>query len=103
MARDEAFLLKNVERIWIRQTFYCTPDKQIILLAILDVVWQEASILEELHELINEKIKPNLGKPIKNHELFNASVLNVIWALVAGERFKLDDERLAELIHFVTV
>jgi len=55
------------------------------------------------HTLLNKrKVQTNFfEKPIQNHELFNGSSLNVIWALVAGERHKFGYVRLAEFIRFV--
>lgn len=60
------------------------------------------SIEKEALEMVNFlKIKSKLGL-IEMDKLFDISVLNLIWTLLAGQRFELDDERLSiltEMIH----
>jgi methyl farnesoate epoxidase/farnesoate epoxidase len=39
--------------------------------------------------------------PLKLHDAFDVCVLNSLWALLAGERFALDDRRMMELLDIV--
>ena len=54
-------------------------------------------ILTEVKELI-EKLKGTKGAPVSTKHRFNATAVNVLWAIVAGERYSLEDPKLKELI-----
>lgn len=60
------------------------------------------SIETEASEMVKFlRVKSKLGL-IEMDKLFDISVLNLIWTLLAGQRFELDDERLTiltEMIH----
>lgn len=60
----------------------------------------EQKIIEESKELI-ENLKKNCSKPIFMHQAFDVSVLNVLWTMMAGERFALDDARLIKLLKII--
>lgn len=61
----------------------------------------EGIIMEEVKDLI-ARLKTMTGKPISTHNFFNTSVLNVIWSIVAGERYAHDDPAMKELIKVFT-
>ncbi|XP_075228614.1 cytochrome P450 305a1 [Lycorma delicatula] len=58
----------------------------------------EDLIMEEFQELVK---KVGDGGEIEWSKLLAPSALNVLWALTAGSRFKLDDPRLAALLHLM--
>lgn len=60
----------------------------------------EGYIQEETKELI-ETLKEKCSKPIYVNNLFGVGVINVLWAMTAGERFSHDDSRLNELLVLV--
>ncbi|XP_019871649.1 methyl farnesoate epoxidase-like [Aethina tumida] len=62
----------------------------------------EEQIQEETRDLIRV-IRSELKKEneIYMNTLFDTSVLNVLWAMMAGERFQLDDERLKKLLEIM--
>jgi cytochrome P450 len=57
----------------------------------------EGIILEEAKDLIR-RLKKMEGKPISTQNFFNASTLNVIWSIVAGERYDPDDIAMEKLM-----
>lgn len=62
----------------------------------------EEQIQEETRDLIRV-IRSELKEEneIYMNTLFDTSVLNVLWAMMAGERFQLDDERLKKLLEIM--
>jgi methyl farnesoate epoxidase/farnesoate epoxidase len=60
----------------------------------------EEKIQEETRDLIS-MFKKQCSEPIWMHTAFDVSVLNVLWAMMAGERFNIDDERLRKLLNII--
>ncbi|KAL5237917.1 hypothetical protein ACI65C_005327 [Semiaphis heraclei] len=65
----------------------------------------EKIIIEEVNDLmVDITIKGENGnKPIEVHGLFDVSILNGLWAMLAGHRFALNDSRLSRLMELVHV
>ena len=63
----------------------------------------ENSIQEEINDLMKEiKVQAQISNGLVDFRgMFNLSLLNVIWTVVSGERFKLHDAKLKKL--FATV
>lgn len=55
---------------------------------------------EETKELI-DSLKKKCVNPILVNDLFGVGVINVLWAMTAGQRFSHDDDRLNELLRMV--
>ncbi|XP_076048581.1 cytochrome P450 2L1-like isoform X2 [Oratosquilla oratoria] len=53
----------------------------------------ENTIIPEVNHLINEIVKEE-GKPMEISNALNVSVLNVLWKLVADQRYNINDEEL---------
>lgn len=60
----------------------------------------EQKIQEESRDLIDNLTKICF-EPIYMHTAFDISVLNVLWTMMAGERFALDDVRLKKLLNII--
>ncbi|CAG9864108.1 unnamed protein product [Phyllotreta striolata] len=60
----------------------------------------EEKIHEETRCLI-EAFKRNGAQPIHMHDAFDVSVLNGLWAMMAGQRFETDDKRLRRLLQII--
>ncbi|CAH1235119.1 unnamed protein product [Diabrotica balteata] len=60
----------------------------------------EEKIHEETRALI-EHFKKNDAEPVFMHNAFDISVLNALWAMMAGQRFETDDERLRKLLQII--
>ncbi|KAK4873499.1 hypothetical protein RN001_015528 [Aquatica leii] len=60
----------------------------------------ELRIVEESKELIDDLKKKSVGS-LYMHKAFDVSVLNVLWTMMAGERFSLDDVRLIKLLQII--
>uniref|UniRef100_A0A1Y1ND80 Uncharacterized protein n=1 Tax=Photinus pyralis TaxID=7054 RepID=A0A1Y1ND80_PHOPY len=60
----------------------------------------EAKIAEETRELI-EDLRKKSSDLVFMHNAFDVGVLNVLWTMMAGERFTLDDVRLIKLLQIV--
>lgn len=63
---------------------------------------------KEMDERIEEETKDLIAvfrkqcsEPIWMHTAFDVSVLNVLWAMMAGKRFDINDERLRKLLKIV--
>lgn len=64
----------------------------------------EGLIQEEIHELmedIRSKSSNHPNRLVNFKAMFNLSLINILWALVGGERFKRGDARLTHLIDIV--
>jgi hypothetical protein len=61
----------------------------------------ESAVHEEIKDLI-ETFKKSAGKPYSTKNAFNAAVVNALWTLIAGERFKQDDPVLLHAIKTLT-
>ena len=57
----------------------------------------ENIIMEEVRELVDH-MKQMTGKAMPTARSFNLAVFNVIWSIVAGQRYSLDDEELSRLV-----
>ncbi|KAG5896789.1 hypothetical protein JTB14_008365 [Gonioctena quinquepunctata] len=62
----------------------------------------------KMEEIIHEETKSLIemfrecdSKPISMHDAFDIAVLNGLWAMMAGERFETDDERLKKLLQII--
>lgn len=60
----------------------------------------ETQIEEETKELI-ESLRKRCSEPIDMHDTFDVGVINVLWAMMAGTRFALDDARLIKLLKII--
>ena len=56
----------------------------------------ENIIMEEVRELSSHMAKTS-GQPFKTQLLFNPAIFNVIWSVVAAQRYSYDDPELTEL------
>lgn len=62
----------------------------------------EALIQEETHDLMEVLKQESAKGPVEIKNAFDISVLNTLWAMTAGKRYNLNDERLnylARLVH----
>ena len=50
----------------------------------------EPMIEEEAEKLI-KILRTKLKRPLSTEHLFNISVFNVLWSMISGQRFELDD------------
>ncbi|XP_060802447.1 farnesoate epoxidase isoform X2 [Amyelois transitella] len=60
----------------------------------------ELIITEECLELVKLR-KTDAGQPILVNQMFNISVVNILWRVVAGRRYDLNDDRLKRLCALV--
>jgi methyl farnesoate epoxidase/farnesoate epoxidase len=63
----------------------------------------ENLIHEEIHELIEEikiSASSNPDSVVDFKALFNPTLINILWAFIAGKRYKHDDEELNHLLQF---
>ena len=63
----------------------------------------ESIIHDEIHECMKQmktKMGDNNGK-IQIHNLFNISMVNIMWAITAGQRYHHDDPRLLEILAMI--
>ena len=60
----------------------------------------EGIILDEAIELIS-RFRDEREKPVSTQNRFNAAIINAFWTIVAGERFKQDDPKLAKLVECI--
>ncbi|XP_023015476.2 methyl farnesoate epoxidase [Leptinotarsa decemlineata] len=60
----------------------------------------EEKIQEETASIV-EIFKKHNSQPIDMHNVFGISVLNGLWAMMAGERLDSDDERLKKLLEII--
>nr|ARE68678.1 methyl farnesoate epoxidase [Epicauta chinensis] len=60
----------------------------------------EEKIVDETKDLI-ALFRKQCSEPIWMHTAFDVSVLNVLWAMMAGERFNVNDERLLKLLQII--
>lgn len=60
----------------------------------------ETKIEEESRELVG-LFKTKCSQPILIHNTFDISAINVLWAMMAGERFTLEDSRLTKLFNII--
>ena len=58
-----------------------------------------------MHKLIQEEVlgllhwmKQSEGQPVNAENLFNISIFNALWMIISGEKFKLDDEKLLDIV-----
>ena len=65
----------------------------------------ENLIQEEIHDLIQKiRTRAECSDGVVDFKgLFNLSLLNVLWSIVGGERFKHDDDRLKKLLNGVNL
>ncbi len=61
----------------------------------------EGHIQKEIQELI-QNFEMTTGTPISTQNKFNASVINVLWSIVAGHRFPHDNPQLMDLVRRTT-
>ncbi|XP_045450914.1 farnesoate epoxidase-like [Melitaea cinxia] len=61
----------------------------------------ESNISEECRALIELRMSET-GKPVTVNHMFDVSVVNILWKLVAGKRYDLKDEQLNILCDLIT-
>ena len=62
----------------------------------------EDTMMDDIHELLNEIATTAEADPariVDYRRKFNIPVINLLWAIVGGERFRQDDETLKKLLH----
>lgn len=59
--------------------------------------------IEEEIKVLIDSLRERCNEPIIMNDLFGVGVINVLWAIVAGERFSHDDDRLNELLKMIEV
>lgn len=57
--------------------------------------------IEEETKVLIDSLNRKCQQPIKVNDLFGVGVINVLWAIIAGERFSHDDSRLNELLRMI--
>lgn len=60
----------------------------------------EEKIYEET-KTFNDILTTRCSQPVFMHNIFDVSVLNGLWAMMAGQRFEIDDERLRKLLSII--
>lgn len=60
----------------------------------------EEQISKEVKVLI-ENLTHECSKPLDVHRLFDVTVINVLWSMMAGERFDLNDIKLKQLLAII--
>lgn len=60
----------------------------------------EEAILEEAKDLM-AALKKQCHQPIWMHTAFDTSVINVLWAMIAGRRYSIDDAKLKKLMQII--
>ena len=65
----------------------------------------ENLIQEEIHDVMDEiRTEAETSNGIvKFNDRFNMPLMNILWAIVAGERFKHDDDKLNRLLYIVNL
>jgi methyl farnesoate epoxidase/farnesoate epoxidase len=65
-------------------------QRRFALKHLRDLGFGKSSMMEEIirEEFVQlaEKFRENGGKEVDSHQLFNLTVVNVIWGIVAGKR-----------------
>lgn len=63
----------------------------------------ESQMMDEVHDLMDDIRKNTSADGIVRFKegIFNVSVVNVLWAIMGGERFKRDDARFLHLMNAV--
>ncbi|XP_027842396.2 methyl farnesoate epoxidase-like [Aphis gossypii] len=86
---------------WIEQRKFCMQHLRKMG---FDGDLMEKIVVEEVNDLmIDITNKCENGKPIEVNGLFDVSILNGLWAMLAGRRFALNDSKLARLMELVHV
>lgn len=57
--------------------------------------------VEEETSYLMEAFMKKCADPILMHDAFDVSVINVLWTMIAGERFDLEDAKLKELMGII--
>lgn len=60
----------------------------------------EEQISKEVKVLV-ENLTHECSKPLDVHRLFDVTVINVLWSMMAGERFDLNDIKLKQLLAII--
>ncbi|XP_049874477.1 farnesoate epoxidase-like [Pectinophora gossypiella] len=60
----------------------------------------ETNIAQECKALVELRMS-DAGQPVLVNDMFDVSIINILWRLVAGKRYDLKDERLKELCHLI--
>ncbi|XP_022181369.1 methyl farnesoate epoxidase-like [Myzus persicae] len=85
--------------MWTAQRKFCMQHLRKLG---LDGNAMEKIIIEEVNDFVLDITRRyESGKSIEVYGLFEVSVLNGLWAMLAGDRFSLDDSRLARIVELV--
>ena len=57
----------------------------------------EESLQDEVLNLI-DFVEPNVNKPFDMNRVANISILNALWFIMTGEKMKLDDPKLGDIV-----
>nr|AKH03514.1 cytochrome P450 3075C1 [Paracyclopina nana] len=60
----------------------------------------EDLLSEEVQKLV-QVFRLHQNQPLNLNRTMNVSILNALWSIVVGERFELDDPKLATVIHMI--
>ncbi|CAG7726561.1 unnamed protein product, partial [Allacma fusca] len=61
----------------------------------------ESLVMDEVIEFLGE-LKADSGKAISTRNRFNLAVINALWTITAGQRFKHDDPQLVTIMEAIT-
>ncbi|KAJ9585265.1 hypothetical protein L9F63_002965, partial [Diploptera punctata] len=86
--------------VWQEQRRFCMQHLRKLGLGSRSM---EAHIEEEARDLVASLHRRSNGglTAIPMHDVFDICVLNSLWAMLAGHRFDLDDQRLVDLLDIV--
>ncbi|KAJ0178311.1 hypothetical protein K1T71_006134 [Dendrolimus kikuchii] len=63
--------------------------------------FMETYISEECKALVKLRLG-DAGKPVTLNHMFHITIVNIMWQLVAGKRYDLEDQRLKKLCNLIT-
>ncbi|XP_075978468.1 farnesoate epoxidase-like isoform X2 [Anticarsia gemmatalis] len=63
--------------------------------------YMENYISEECRALVNLRMS-DAGQPIQANDMFHITIVNILWRLVAGKRYDLEDAKLKTLCDLIT-
>jgi methyl farnesoate epoxidase/farnesoate epoxidase len=86
--------------LWQEQRRFCLQHLRKLGLGKRSMDEQIEAEVQDLVATLQRKCDGG-STPLQLHDAFNVSVLNSLWALLAGYRFALDDKRLMELLDIV--
>nr|APH81374.1 cytochrome P450 CYP3031A1 [Tigriopus kingsejongensis] len=92
-------IIEGVGRIWTEQRRFMLSTFKDFGFGKSDM---ERMIKDEVVFFLDYIEKSNQSGPIKTINMFNTAVLNILWQMIAGERFDYDDKDLKNIFELVT-